>query len=503
MNAAPQADLWLELPENLRRPALRGIRWTLWLSAAAVPFSFGTRILLARMGPHVLAVYGLLLVYINFVSAFFLLGGNAVVIRYLPAVPRPRQPAFLRSYAAVTAAWLALWMLPAWLAPGWLRLLFGSLATARLCREAVLLAPLVILFSLSLAALKSLMEIDRAQVLYRLVTIGSFGAYGLLFLLARQNFRRHPAAWIGGVYFSLVAIAGALALLRLRARLPRTTRRRWHLPSGFWRFTFSLESVSMLGFFAAELDMLFVLHSGGLRRLGGYVAVMTLGLALVPLLKLLLESLMASLTNALALGDLRAGGALVAAYARLLLPAILLFGAGLAAWAPLWLSILGAAYTGLSLALVLAACGAMIYGLNCLAGSLLSAMGFPQSELIAKLASIGAFVAAFFPLWRRDGLLGAVAAWCLAQAVYLALNGWALLRRAPFPLAWLPRSVSAFFVALTLAAGLAAALPPGDWLLRVAGWLLPAAAYAALARYSPAELRQLAGLLLPGKFSLE
>lgn len=503
MTTGAQTELWLELPESLRRPVLSGIRWTIWLSLAAVPFSFGTRLLLARLGPHVLAVYGLLLVYINFVSAFFLIGGNAVIIRFLPSVTARLRRPFLRGYAAVIAAWLALWLVPVIFAPGWLRPLLGPLATPRLCRLALLLAPLGILFSLALAALKALMEIDRAQLLYRLVTVGTFCAYATLALVARASLLRHPAAWIGGAYLGFAGLAGALALLRLRTRLPAAPQPRWYLPRSFWSYTLSLEGSSMLGFFAAELDTLLVLHRGGLHVLGEYVAVMTLALAVTPLLKLLLDTLMASLTNALALGEPRAGGSLVATYARLLLPAILLFGAGLAALAPLWLHIFGAAYAGLSQPLILAACGAAFYGLNCLAGTLLSSLGYPQAEVIAKLVAIGSFLALFFPLWHWAGLLGAVLAWSLAEFVYLACNVLALLRRAPFPMPWLPRSAFAFFLALLLAAAVSLLLPAGAWLLRLSCWFAPVAAFFLLARYSRREVQQLLGVLMPSMLRSE
>ncbi len=502
MSAPAQTDLWLELPDQLRRPALSGIRWTLWLTLIAVPFSFGTRLLLAHMGPHVLAVYGLLLVYINFVSTFFLLGGNAVIIRYLPAVAPSLRRGFLYAYGLVVAAWLGLWVLPALFAPGWLHLMFGALATARLCRLAILLAPLGILFSLALAALNGLLEMDRVQLFYRMVTIGSFCGYGLLVWLARAEFRHHPTVWIGGIYLLLVTLVAGLALLRLRSRLP-PARRRWYLPPGFWKYTFSLEGVSILSFFAAELDTFFVLHRGGLHILGQYVAVMTLALALAPLVKRLLETFLASLTNALATNDSRAGALFILTYARLLLPGILCFGVSLAACAPLWLHFFGKPYRQLPVALAIAAFGGAVYSLNCFLGSMLTAWGIPERIVWAQLASIVTYILLFIPLWRAASLNGAVLAWTAAELMYFVWAAVTLLRRVSITMPGMARNCLLFFCILTSAIAVSIQFSAGDWPLRLLICLAAPALFVAWAGYSRHELLQLFRILLPNRLPAE
>ena len=52
-------------------PIAAGIRWTLWLSLLALPCSYATNVLLARIGPEALGTFGVLNVYIGIVSGFF------------------------------------------------------------------------------------------------------------------------------------------------------------------------------------------------------------------------------------------------------------------------------------------------------------------------------------------------------------------------------------------------------------------------------------------------
>ena len=72
------------LDPRLRGKIMVGMRWTLWLSVISIPFSYAITILLARCGPEVIGTYGLLTVYIGVVASLLYLGGDTVIIKFVP-----------------------------------------------------------------------------------------------------------------------------------------------------------------------------------------------------------------------------------------------------------------------------------------------------------------------------------------------------------------------------------------------------------------------------------
>ncbi|MGH9468404.1 MAG: lipopolysaccharide biosynthesis protein [Terriglobales bacterium] len=504
--AAAPTVAWETIPAGLRRPLLGGMRWTLWLALGAVPFSYGTRVLLARISPECLAIFGLLLVYINFVAAFLFLGGNAVAIRYLPQIETERRRDFLGSYVLVLAgAWLP-WVVLAAVDPRPVHWLLGSLGGGEFTLLAILLAPLPILFSLLLAALKGALDIAAAQVLYRTVTLGTFAGVLVAFLWARPLLAVHAVAFLWTWYFLLMAGAAAAAARRWE-RCSATAvrgRPRWFLPAGFWRYTLGLQASSVLGFFATQLDMLLVLGAGGLRQLGEYVAIMALAALAMAALKLLLDAFMAAITHGEARRirpgaeqDVQLSGELFRQCSRLLLPMILLLGAGLACLASPLLAIYGARYATLLPALRWLGPCAAIAGLNYLLGSSLSALGHPGAEVKAKCVRIAAYVALFFLLWPRLGIVGAVLAWGAAELPYQGMNLMYLRRLAPFPLRW-RRLYPAYLAAVALLAAAVQWLRPTGMAAGICLWACIGGVFLVLAGYSWQELRGHARIFLPG-----
>jgi len=82
VKTTPQA--LASVPPAERKQIISGMRWSVWLSVLAAPFSYGTTILLGRAGPEVLGAYGLLLIYIGVASSLLYLGGDAVTIKFVP-----------------------------------------------------------------------------------------------------------------------------------------------------------------------------------------------------------------------------------------------------------------------------------------------------------------------------------------------------------------------------------------------------------------------------------
>ena len=128
-------------PEPIPGRISSSIRWTLWLSLLALPFSYGTNILLARLGPEALGTFGVLNTYIGIVFVFFFLGGCAVPFRFLPALTPDKRSSFLASYSLVILIGLLPWVVLAKAWPQVLHFLFGNAGTPDLQMKLIYLSP--------------------------------------------------------------------------------------------------------------------------------------------------------------------------------------------------------------------------------------------------------------------------------------------------------------------------------------------------------------------------
>src|SRR5258708_5876811 len=98
------------VPAHERDRVLSGMRWSVWLSAIAVPFGAAINLLLARVGPETIGVYGLLSVYVGLITAFVYFGGDTVIIHFIPECKREDRSSFLVSYFLVVFVVLIGWL---------------------------------------------------------------------------------------------------------------------------------------------------------------------------------------------------------------------------------------------------------------------------------------------------------------------------------------------------------------------------------------------------------
>lgn len=64
--------------------SISGIKWTFVLSPLGVIATYGTTVLLGRLGAEVLGIYGVFLIALTLASTFLFYGGSNVVINFLP-----------------------------------------------------------------------------------------------------------------------------------------------------------------------------------------------------------------------------------------------------------------------------------------------------------------------------------------------------------------------------------------------------------------------------------
>ena len=495
---APTGVLSGASPE-MRRSIVSGMRWTFWLSALSVPFSFGTSVILARVAPEAIGTFGLLQIYIGVVSVFFFIGGNAVLIKFIPELDTTGRISFFVSYFALNCIALVPWLAAATLWPTGLRYLFGEGHTGPFWIFLLYLSPIYILYSASLAALKGMLELKWAQGLDRIVTIGSFTIYVILFVAARSLLAKHYTAVIWGAYLGLVLVIAYSAIRRFLRLNPGFTWSRLHflLPGGFWRYTLSLQGGSILNFFSGRLDYLLLLYFGGLGLLGKYVALMGLLLPISKVVSFFLDSLLPSLTNTLSRRDLKSSEELAEICIRIVVPASLIMAGLLVFFAHPIVMLLGRQYLGLEKMLWIAAPFAVVQGVGWITGNILSAIGRPDCDAISRALRIALFLILFFPLWHMYQLLGVVITWGACEVFYHGINLCFVVAKAPFRYHYL-RTYWPSIVVLVGLPILALRLSASTSFFLLFGiFLILIFVYLVLAGYSVREVRMLSHFILP------
>lgn len=470
-----------------------GMRWTLWPSLLALPFSYAINFLLARIGPEALGVYGVLNVYIALVFVFLFLGGCAVPMKFLPELDARRQTSFLASYGVVLMLGLVPWFaLAAW-QPGLLRFIFGK-GDPMFQLQLIFLSPICLAYVLMITSLKAALEMKWAQLLDRGITLGLAAVLSLLFVFDRPWLKQHAEGTIWLAYIGLSLIAAAIGFGRLVSLGFISGRPRFWLPPGFWRYTLLLQSSSVLNFLNARLDYLLVLDVGGLAILGKYVAIGSIA-GIVPRISgFVVDSLLPSLTNCLAGGDIRSAVKVTETYLRLMFVTVLSLSLAVVLLVRPILAIMGPAYLELAALVQFTTVIAAVQSLNMFASPIFAATDCVQHDVVARLFRTITFAGSFWPLWTHMQLTGAIASWALGELAYQAASLY-LLRRNPRLEIRMLKTYAAFMAALVLSAlparsGLRAEYFTGALLSG-----LTLLAFLMLARYTVAEIRNLTQLI--------
>ena len=485
------------VPGEVRVRIFSGLRWALWLTVLSTPFSYGITVLLARSGPEVLGTYGTLVVYLGAVTAFFYLGGDNVAIKFLPELPRERRAPFLLSYALIIGLWFCGWLVAVAIWPDSLRLLFGKVGDHRFQLLMISLAPICLLQNLVIGALKGLLEVQLAQALVRLITVAQCVAYAVLYVAFPGLLASRYRTVIWGLYLGLAFIAAAVGLVFLfgRGRLPfsREALRFW-LPSGFGSFAASAQAVSVVWFFLGQLDALLIINFGDLADLGRYVAIMSMPVMARVVSNLVIDTLLPSLTNALASGGRTAASEVFTMYWRLLLIVDTALGCGLILFVGPISRLLGPEYVARQPLLVLATLLVVLACPGWIGASLLPSAGEQHRSIWIGLGQLALFLALFAAWWPAWRLTGAVLAYGLSL---LASHSGLLLaarRNVPLDLSALHEYFK-FAAVVTVSAAVSTQLPMAP-AVAAALWIAALAGFLGWARYRPAEYLELLGRLV-------
>ncbi len=496
LHTRPRTATDIAVGVSFEIPALisSGMRWTLWLSLLALPLSYVTNILLARIGPEALGTFGVLNVYIGLVFVFFFFGGCAVPMKFLPEMDASRRSSFLTSYGLIVLVSLIPWVVIATWRPHLLHFLFGDAGTPSLQLRLIYLSPVCLVYLLMVTSLKGVLEMKWAQILDRSINFGQMAVLVFVVLLNHTWLKRHVADVVWLSYVGLTFFVALVAFYRLISAGALTGRPRFWLPPRFWPYTLLLQANSVLGFFSARLDYILILNTGGLAVLGQYVAITSIAGVVPRISGFVVDSLLPSLTNCLAMGDLRAASRVAETYLRIMFPAVLGLSLGVLVFARSLLAIMGPFYTAFAGLLQIACLGAVAQSLSLYTNVCFTATDRVHHAVLATSVRIVAFACFFWPLWSSMQLKGAVLAWVLGEVAYHIVSVY-LLRKHPDLRLHLLKNYAG------LAAAFALSVLPARYGLRAeyfTGVLLSGVALLAffmVAQYGISEVRSIALLL--------
>lgn len=489
------------MPHETRGRILSGMRWTLWLSGLAVPFGFCTSLILARTSPEAIGTYGLLAVYVSVVSTMLYVGGDAVLIKFMPVVPADRRVSFLFSYFFVITGFFIGWVALAGLWPKGLHYVFGD-QSSRLSFRILLAAPIYIFFLMVVATLKGLLEIRWAQVMLRLVTIGTFLVYAALFFFTRETLVAHYGWLVWAIFLglsTLVAVFGAWHLFHLSGWNWSIASLSFYLPAKFWRYMFATQQLSMVSFLASRLDFILIVNYGGLGTLGKYVAVSTVSSVIPVVNNLFVDTVLPSLTNLVAKENHEGASEVVAVYLRILFAVTAAVTCGLVLFSRLLTMMLGPKYHSLDIPVILMV---LLFGLSAPGGAgglLLSSVGKQQNAVWVGLAQMVTYVSLFLVMWPKFQLLGAILAYGTSELIFYVMLLYVAKRIVHIDFSF-GREYLSFAVVALASAIVAAWLKPG-FLLATLGWTAAFLSYLILSRYTVKECIALTHCFIPSRVS--
>ena len=170
----------------------------------------------------------------------------------------------------------------------------------------------------------------------------------------------------------------------------------------------------MVWFFLGQLDALLIINFGDLADLGRYVAIMSMPMMARVVSNLVIDTLLPSLTNALASGGRTAASEVFTMYWRLLLIVDTALGCGLILFVGPISRLLGPEYVARQPLLVLATLLVVLACPGWIGASLLPSAGEQHRSIWIGLGQLALFLALFAAWWPAWRLTGAVLAYGLS-----------------------------------------------------------------------------------------
>jgi len=270
MNESPSA---VEATKLLRH-SLSGVKWTIGLSALVMPLSYVTNLMLWRTSTEALGVYGLLVVLTSVTTTFLFFGGNPVLVRFIPELPKEKRLPFVLSYVALSLGLAAAFVVGSWAYPEILSSLLRRDLAGPEMPYLVLLVPIVVLLSITTAILQADLALKEMAVVTRLTPLVNFVGVFALHLTTVALSKEDIFLTIATIYTLSLLLPLTVALRHVVSRHLREIHRDLHLffPPGFWTFAGFVHLSTLVVFVIDSFDQLVLLNRFDVEQLGLYRA---------------------------------------------------------------------------------------------------------------------------------------------------------------------------------------------------------------------------------------
>ena len=260
--------------EHIFKNSVIGAKWTLGLSLAVIPLSYGTNVILGRTSPETLGTYGFLGVLMSVVATFFMFGGSQVIVKFLPELDSEKARAFLFTYATLTFAVASTLLFLIILNPATLAYLTRREIDVRFLPYLCVLAPIVLIQQISLAALQARMEIKWMSIVSKLTPVLYFFCFLALKLSLGSHFAKHGFLAIIVVVIGSNVISLLLAVHQVWTKVVGQMEPliQVFLPRGFWYFATVVHLSTIAIFILDSFDQALVVSRFDLSELGLYRA---------------------------------------------------------------------------------------------------------------------------------------------------------------------------------------------------------------------------------------
>lgn len=249
------------------------MKWTLLLSAAVMPFSYATSIILGRISPEALGIYGILALFGSATTTFLMFGGNQTIVRFLPQVSPERKTGFIFSYAALVFLLASFVVLCFALDPSVLTYVLKRDIYPNLLPYLIFLIPIVLLLNISLAILQAQLEIKWMSVAQKLTPTIAFLGASFVYFFSERLFEKLLAPIVILTIFSY-AVPLLLALPQIYKKLigGSPVKIGFYFPKRFWHFAFIVHLGAISAFVLDSFDQALVLSRFDVGQLGLYRA---------------------------------------------------------------------------------------------------------------------------------------------------------------------------------------------------------------------------------------
>lgn len=408
-----------------------GTRWMLVLSVIALPVSYLNSLVLGRIAPKALGLYGLLLVSSS-ITILLVLGGRQTLIKFLPGTPSHRRIPFVLTYGLLVAGLATLFLVAVGVRPSLAPFLARRPLGPSTIRYLFPFVPLVLLVNLFRAILQARMEIKWMTIAGKLIPVISLAGFSILYAFRRQV----PNDRLGEVIF-FVFCAAQLASLALAAyhvyiRFIRVEplHLAWYLPSGFWPFSLMV-SLSMIVILVLDnFDQALIFSQFKIDQLGIYRASLTTAEFVRWLPLLMIQATLPLFSHLLAdeqQSRIKSTYRRVVRYNTLVTTAIALV---IVLFSHEILGLFGPEYTPVENVLVLLACAFMFSGISTVNSSFIVASGRVELGLTSGIIGSLLQIVISLILVKYIGIQGVAIGKVINLGCITVLNAWFVNRIA-------------------------------------------------------------------------